>query len=137
MGTPRAGGLLHCCCRQSMNIESLEALALKNLPLLDGKRFKHVSLILHKSTPISIGVNKRKTHPLAAAYKYRFHEVHSELDAWIKVKDRCKDYTLVNFRFGHLNEWRMARPCALCMPWCKELFKEIYYTTRHGMVREV
>jgi len=120
-----------------MNIDALENLALKQLPLLKGRKFKHVSIILYKSRPVAVGINKRKTHPLAASYKYRFDEVHSELDAWIKVKDKCKKYTLVNFRFGYLNQWRMSRPCCLCMNWCKEIFNEIYYTTRHGMVREV
>lgn len=124
-----------------MNIDALEVLAINNLPILDNRRFKHVSIILNRSTPLSIGLNRRKTHPLAKSYNYRFDEIHSELDAWLKLKNRNEcivgKYTLVNFRFGNRNEWRMSRPCSLCMPWCKELFKEIYYTTPHGMVREV
>ena len=137
MGGTRSRRVLRHCSGTGMNIDALESLAIDNLPVLDGRRFKHVSIILNRSTPIAIGANKRKTHPLALTYKYRFNEIHSELDAWLKVNDRRKKFTLVNFRFGHMNQWRMARPCTLCMPWCKELFKEIYYTTRHGLVREV
>jgi len=120
-----------------MNINKLEALALSYLPMVQHRSKRHVSIIVHKNRPVSVGVNKTKTHPQAHTYQYRFDEVHSELDAWLKVKNKSKNYKLINFRFGHQNEWRMARPCTLCMPWCKQIFKEIYYTTHKGLIREV
>ena len=121
-----------------MNVEKLSDLALAYLPLIDDKRkCKHVSIITYKNNFVTAGVNQMKTHPLAREYKYRFDEVHSELDAWLKIRDKNKPYSLVNFRFGHNDEMRMARPCKLCMPWCKQIFKSIYYSTKHGIVREV
>lgn len=119
-----------------MNIEKLEEVALHYCPT-DRKK-KHVSIVVCKNRIVGIGSNKMRTHPLAHNYKYRFDEVHSELDAWLRVDyNPRKTYKLYNFRFGYNNEWRMARPCKLCMPWCKQIFKEIYYTTRYGLIREV
>lgn len=121
-----------------MNIEKIEEMALTYLPqLCSRKRKKHVSVVLYKDIPVSFGINRNKTHPIAAKYKYPFDEVHSELDAWLKVKDKSKEYSLLNFRFGSNDEWRMARPCSLCSPWCREIFNEVFYTTRNGLVREV
>lgn len=120
-----------------MNIDKLEEAAIGYLPDVADRKKKHVSVIVCKNTIVSVGTNKMKTHPLAQNYQYRFDEVHSELDAWIRVTNKSKQFKLFNFRFGHNNEWRMARPCKLCMPWCKQIFKEIYYTTCHGLVREV
>lgn len=120
-----------------MNIDKIEKMALLYLPLLENRKKKHVSVVLCKGVPISVGVNRNKTHPTAAKYRYPFDEVHSELDAWLKVKDKSKEYSLLNFRFGCNNEWRMARPCSLCFPWCRSVFNEVFYTTRNGLVREV
>ena len=98
---------------------------------------KHVSLILHKNQIVSVGMNKFKTHPKAHKIGYRFGEMHSELDAFQKIqkKYRGKKLQLINVRFNRFGQMRMARPCVLCMPWCLEVFDEIYYTTDDGIVK--
>ena len=96
---------------------------------------KHCSLIIHKNKIVSVGVNGiGKTHPRAKQIGYRYDEVHSELDAVLKCTHR-KNLTLLNLRFNRFGEMRIARPCRLCMPWCKMYFDSIYYTMPEGIVR--
>jgi len=98
---------------------------------------KHVSLIFHKKQLISHGTNSFKTHPKAKEIGYRYEEMHSELDAFTKVPRQFKHekLILVNVRFNKYKELRMAMPCVLCYPWCKEIFYKIYYSTNEGMVQ--
>ena len=96
---------------------------------------KHCSLIIHKNKIVSVGVNGMgKTHPKAKQIGYRYDEVHSELDAVLKCKHK-KNLILLNLRFNRFGEMRIARPCCLCMPWCKMYFDSIYYTMPEGIVK--
>jgi len=95
---------------------------------------KHCSLIIHKNNIISVGINQFKTHPKAKEIGYRYDEVHSELDALLRCKQKG-NLTLLNIRFNRFGEMRLAKPCHLCMPWCKMIFDSIYYTTPEGVVR--
>jgi hypothetical protein len=100
---------------------------------------KHVSLILDKKgNMLSFGQNAARTHPLAAQYGYRFNEVHSELDAYLKIPRslRTSDLILVNYRFNRFGNLRMSRPCSKCLPWCKAIFRHIVYTTDEGFEYE-
>ncbi len=99
---------------------------------LDRKK-KHVSVIVSKGEILSIGTNQYKTHPTAKKLGYRYDEMHSELDALIRCESR-KNLHLYNFRFNRFGEMRLARPCCLCMPWCKAIFKTIHYTTIDGVL---
>lgn len=102
------------------------------------RRFKHVSLILKKNKIISIGTNNNKTHPLAKKYEYRFSEKHSELDALIKIpKELRSKLVLVNFRFNNAGQLKMSCPCSKCLPWCLEIFDDIYYSTQLGDFQNV
>jgi len=94
---------------------------------------KHCSIICRGNKIISVGINKHKTHPLAAKYGYRYNELHSELDAFRKTDERSK-LTLINFRYNRYGQMRMSKPCVKCLPWCLEIFDNIYYTTREGIV---
>ncbi len=98
---------------------------------------KHVSLVVHKGRVISVGKNIFKTHPKAKEIGYLFEEMHSEFDAFRKIPKslRSSKLTLINVRYNQLGDIRMSRPCELCLPWCKEIFDEIYYTTNEGIVR--
>jgi hypothetical protein len=98
---------------------------------------KHVSLILNKNRIISIGTNSFKTHPKAKEIGYHYEEMHSELEAFQRVPYNLKKkkLVLVNVRFNRFGELRMSKPCELCLPWCKEIFDEIYYTNDTGLVR--
>ena len=100
---------------------------------LDRKK-KHVSIIVSKGEVLSVGTNQYKTHPIAKAIGYRYEEMHSELNALLKVNQR-KNLHLYNFRYNRFGEMRIAKPCCLCMPWCRALFKSIHYTTPEGIVR--
>lgn len=98
------------------------------------KQFRHVSLILKKKQIISTGINQRKTHPEASKIGYIFDGRHSELDALIRIpKSQRKDLILINYRFNKLGQTRLSKPCIRCMPWCLEIFDEIYFSTNEGM----
>jgi hypothetical protein len=85
---------------------------------------------------VGIGTNKRKTHPLAMKYGYRNCELHSELDALLKVpKNQQSDLVLINFRFGPKGDMKLSKPCAKCLPWCINTFDEIYYSIPNGLVQ--
>lgn len=100
----------------------------------EDKQFRHVSIILRKNKIVSVGINQKKTHPEANKIGYIFAGRHSELDALIRVpKDQRKDLTLLNYRFNKQGQLRLSKPCLKCMPWCLDIFDEIYYSTNKGM----
>jgi hypothetical protein len=96
---------------------------------------KHVSLIFHKNRLLSIGRNCFKTHPKAKEIGYAYEEMHSELDAYRRLPKNFRGLklTLVNVRYNRFQELRMSRPCELCLPWCREVFDDIYYTDNEGI----
>lgn len=98
------------------------------------RKKKHCSLILHKKRIVAWGTNRFKTHPMALEHGYRFDEVHSELDAFLRCDIR-EGIELWNFRFNRRGEMRMARPCCRCLPWCIKVFYRIHYTTPEGIMR--
>jgi hypothetical protein len=97
---------------------------------------KHVSLIYHKNKLVSIGTNVFKTHPLANKYGYIIGCVHSELDAFNKLPKKYKKdlrkLKLVNIRMNRFEQLRNSKPCKHCLPWCIEMFDDIWYTTDTG-----
>ena len=95
---------------------------------------KHISVILHKGRIEAIGSNVLKTHPEAVRHGYLFGEMHSELDAFLKLGERKRGLTLFNIRFNRFGQMRMSRPCPRCMPWCVGCFDEIWYTTDEGVM---
>jgi hypothetical protein len=95
---------------------------------------KHISIILHKGRIEAIGSNQLKTHPVAVQHGYLFGEMHSELDAFLKLGERRRGLVLLNVRFNRFGHMRMARPCFRCMPWCVGCFDEIWYTTNEGVM---
>ena len=115
-----------------MYLEKLINIAKPLCMNLDRKK-KHVSIIVSKGEIVSVGTNQFKTHPIAKAIGYRYSEMHSELNALLKT-DQRKNLHLYNFRFNRFGEMRIARPCCLCMPWCKALFKSIHFSSRDGML---
>lgn len=120
-----------------MNIEKYSKLAWEATKHLQPVRNHcHASIILRDDKLVSLGLNRRKTHPLANVYGYRNNELHSELDALIRVPRHQRDgLVLLNFRFSPKGDLRMSRPCPLCLPWCKATFVEIHYSIPDGMVQ--
>jgi hypothetical protein len=119
-----------------MNAKQIQRLLRIAYPLcLDIPRpKKHISIVLHKGRIESIGTNIIKTHPMAVQHGYLFGEMHSELDAFLKLGDRKRGLTLFNIRFNRFGQMRMSRPCPRCMPWCVGCFNEIWYTTDEGVM---
>jgi len=115
-----------------MSTEKLIDIA-KPLCMNLNRKKKHVSIIVSKGEIVSVGTNQYKTHPIAKAIGYRYSEMHSELNALLKT-DQRKNLHLYNFRFNRFGEMRIAKPCCLCMPWCKAVFKSIHFSSRDGML---
>ncbi len=106
------------------------------LAQLQTRDFKHVSFILHRNRIQAVGTNCRgKTHPEAKRLGYLFDERHSELDAYLKLRDKSlRGLSLVNFRFNNQGEMRLSRPCYRCLPWVCNLFDEVYHSSNDGQV---
>jgi hypothetical protein len=99
---------------------------------------RHVSLIYSGPSLLAVGTNRRKTHTLAQQYGYLFNDMHSELDAWIKIRHmNPRKLTLVNFHFNKHSEMKLAKPCRLCLPWVVNIFDKILYSTSDGVERMV
>ena len=96
---------------------------------------KHVSIIIRKNEIVSMGTNVFRTHPQAKKYGYRFDEVHSELDAFLRYKGPRDNLKLYNFRFNRFGDMRMSKPCCKCLPWCEAIFDDIWYTTNNGLIK--
>lgn len=95
---------------------------------------RHCSIVMRKGRVLAVGTNRIKTHPLAKKYGYLFDEMHSELDAFRQCEEH-DSLELWNFRFNRFGQERLSRPCPKCMPWCYQVFRDIYYTTGDGVVR--
>jgi len=92
----------------------------------------HISLIVRKNRLISVGTNNWKTHPKTAEYGYMYPYLHSELDAYRKIKAPLDRLTLLNFRISTTGKLGMSRPCKFCMPWCSEIFDRIVFSNDKG-----
>ena len=97
---------------------------------------QHVSLIVRKNQLIAVGANNWKTHPKAMEMGYMYPFLHSELDAYRKIKTPMDRLTLYNFRFSKTGKLGMSRPCKFCMPWCAQIFDKIVYSTHEGNFNE-
>ena len=96
------------------------------------KQFRHVSIITSGKSIVAIGENGHKTHTLAQELDYKYYVVHSELDAFSKIRYRNGNFVLINFRFNRAGELCNSRPCRYCMPWCVEFFDSIFYSNKIG-----
>ena len=120
-----------------MNLDKWRSIAYEEFFNIEQYRsHNHVSIITRDNRILGIGINRRKTHPLAATYVYRFGELHSELDALIKIpKNQRYNMTLINFRFGPKGNMKLSKPCTKCLPWCCSLFEDIWYSIPDGLVK--
>lgn len=107
------------------------------------KHTKTVSFLIYKGKVVSFGINSDKTSPLQNKYrlttKLRYVEnfvdkEHSEINCLGKVHpkfsfNKCEIVIISKKRDG---EFRLARPCDVCMACIKDLgIKKIYYTNRN------
>ncbi len=97
----------------------------------------HISFIVKKKTRLlTIGTNAFKTHPLTHKYGYMMPYLHSELDAFRKLRHPQDKLTLLNFRFSKTGKLGMAQPCVYCLPWCTTVFDNIVYSNHLGEISE-
>lgn len=99
--------------------------------------FRHVSIVISGKSIIAIGSNNGKTHTLTREKGYRTDYVHSELDAFSKIRYREGSFALLNFRFNRRGQLRNSKPCVHCMPWCVEFFDVIYFSCNDGKMRKL
>jgi hypothetical protein len=98
----------------------------------------HVSIIIINKSIAAIGVNGRKSHPLVIPYGRYRTLLHSEQDAFIKVRHISdKGKVLINFRFNRNLKLMLARPCADCQTWVFDEFSNIYYSDNDGKIRRL
>jgi len=94
----------------------------------------HISLIVRKNRLLAVGTNNWKTHPKTAEYGYMYPYLHSELDAFRKIKTPHDKMVLYNFRFSKTGRLGMSKPCKFCMPWCSHVFDRIIYSNEEGKI---
>jgi hypothetical protein len=108
-----------------------EHLAFKIAETIDRDK-AHVSLIVRKNQLVAIGTNNWKTHPKTVEYGYMYPYLHSELDAFRKIKTPLDKLVLFNFRISKTGKLGMSRPCKFCMPWCSQVFDRVIYSNENG-----
>jgi len=79
---------------------------------------RHSAAIVHKNKIISIGHNKRKTHPLMLKFQHKPFKVllHAEIDAIVKVRDKTllKDSEIYVSRLSKGDNILNSEPCETC-----------------------
>ncbi|MCB1711741.1 MAG: hypothetical protein KDH96_04455 [Candidatus Riesia sp.] len=107
------------------------------LELYPNKKFHHVSVIVFGKSFV-VGINGEKSHPDIIPYGRERILLHSEMAAFIKVKNLTdKDLTLINFRFNRKLQLRLSKPCKDCMKWCRVEFNSIYFSTNNGKIERM
>jgi len=99
-------------------------------------RYRHVAFILRGKTYISVGWNKRKTHPNLKRYSYRPHCdcIHAEMDAIIKHgKTDCSQNSMIVMRIRKDGSVGNSKPCKGCQRLIDFMgFKEVWYSGEEG-----
>lgn len=106
-------------------------------------RVKIGSVIVRGGKIISVGVNKRKTHPLQHEYnqyrKYKLRNdfLHSEMCAILNAKCNLRGSEIYVARKDNHGNPAICRPCEACMKALKDRgVSGVYYTTSNGYVYE-
>ncbi len=102
----------------------------------DDLRYNHVAIILRKGIPVSIGINREKTHPVIRRFAYgKRKSLHAELDACIKygMKEDYSDCTMVVMRFRDNGSLASSKPCAGCRELISSVgLSKVYFTNDIG-----
>ena len=120
-----------------MNFKRFEEIAFALLPTThpDNIRCRHFAFLLKKGRIVTIGFNKRKSHPINHRYGY-FEScgLHAELDSLLKAKrDEFKGYSLAVLRIDRNNKLNQSAPCRFCTAALSTLgINDIYHTNEHG-----
>lgn len=108
------------------------------------KHTKTVSFLIYRGKVVNFGINSDKTSPMQNKYRLRtelklienfIDKEHSEVNCLRKTDEsinfeKCE---LVIISKKHDGEFRLARPCPVCMSAIKDFgISKIYYTNRNG-----
>ena len=130
-----------------LNFKKLEDIALSLIDFESQGRCHHVSFILYKGVPISIGTNLHKTHPMNLVNRkiskitgedYSDQKkICSEFNAILKLKRLTnidtKKCVLVNIRYDRNRNIAIAKPCMSCQNLLRyHNFKKIIWSTDNG-----
>jgi|SRR5687768_3970180 len=127
----------------SKRIKNYHNLAMASSKLSDYERIKIGAVLVKKGDVISIGYNRKKTHPTQKKYnKFRNmngHQndfIHAEIDAIIKSKSNLNGAFIYISRQTCNGELGMCRPCPACMEAIRESgISRVYYTSNEGYER--
>lgn len=81
---------------------------------------RHASALVYKKQVLAVGVNSRKTHPLASKFNGKDKPcTHSELDAVLQVlnqygEDVLKRCSIYNLRLTSVDRVAGSKPCVGC-----------------------
>lgn len=115
-------------------LEILRYEALTNSSLIRSSR--HAAAIVYKKRVLSIGHNKRKTHPIELRWQKKPGAIflHAEKDAIIKAMNRygdqiLQDCTLYVIRVMKNGDLGCSKPCESCQNFINSLdIKRIYWS---------
>jgi hypothetical protein len=129
----------------------LQQIAVGLIDWQDGLRCRHFSFVIYKNRIITIGLNKRKTHPtnlrnrkisyITGEDYSQYKTICSEFNAIIKLKKKTnietKRCTLVNLRYDKKGNLAIAKPCMSCMNLLKNFeFKRVIWSNNDGNYEE-
>ena len=97
----------------------------------DYEQHKLACIITKKNRIISLGVNKRRTHPKSLT---RYNFIHAELAAVLGVsRETLKGTTAYVYRERKDGTIASSKPCPHCEQVLREAgIKKVYYTTENG-----
>lgn len=102
-------------------------------------RQQHGAVVLDdRNRIISVGWNKRKTHPKQKAHAIKAGQpakefLHAEIDALIFLPGRDTAYSIVVGRLNKRGLLTYSKPCPVCMRAIRESgCKWLYYSDRSG-----
>ena len=111
-----------------------------NITRLSEHRFPIAAILYKGSVPISVGVNKYKSHPRQINHHTRNvgTSLHAELDCILGVdSDELRGSVLYVVRRLYGGKTGMARPCISCMDIIETVgIKRVVYTTDSGFTSE-
>ena len=109
------------------------------------KRVKTVSFLVYKGKVISFGINSDKTSPLQNFYRIKtslksienfVDKEHSEINCLRRIDGTITNWDkieLVSISKKKDGEFRLARPCPVCMSAIKDYgIRKVYYTNNIG-----
>lgn len=100
----------------------------------DYDQHKMGAVIARGNKLISIGFNKKRTHPLSRG---RFNNIHCELSAIINAQGDTRGAEIYIYRETKQGQKAMARPCPHCQNLIREFgLKVSYYTVDNGYAQE-